>query len=77
LINSYRAEKELDILLQENQVDLQFDFDKTLNEKAKKNKLTKMNVKNLIKVCIHFLFNHNNCKLYMYSFLSYNSLLCT
>jgi len=58
----------LDILLQENEVDLQFDFDKTLNEKAKKNKLTKMNVKNLIKVRINFLFNHNYCKLYMLIF---------
>lgn len=32
-----------------------FDIDKTLNDTAKKNKLTKMNVKNLIKVLLCLL----------------------
>lgn len=46
----YRAEKELDALIVASQMESNFDIDKILNDKAKKRKLTKTNVKNLIKV---------------------------
>lgn len=50
----YRAEKELTELLNENQNGSDVDIDAILNDKAKKNQLTKTNVKNLIKVFIQF-----------------------
>ncbi|XP_015373341.1 PREDICTED: MATH and LRR domain-containing protein PFE0570w-like isoform X2 [Diuraphis noxia] len=43
------AEKELDALIVASQMESNFDIDKILNDKAKKRKLTKTNVKNLIK----------------------------
>lgn len=43
------AEKELDALIVASQIESNFDIDKILNDKAKKRKLTKTNVKNLIK----------------------------
>jgi len=46
----YRAEKELDALIVASQMESNFDIDKILNDKAKKRKFTKTNVKNLIKV---------------------------
>jgi len=50
----YRAEKELDALIVASQMESNFDIDKILNDKAKKRKLTKTNVKNLIKVLVCF-----------------------
>jgi len=44
------AEKESGMMFDESQSNLHFDIDHTLNDKAKKNKLSKTNVKNLIKV---------------------------
>ncbi|CAI6353935.1 unnamed protein product [Macrosiphum euphorbiae] len=43
------AEKELDALIVASQMESNFDIDKILNDKAKKRKFTKTNVKNLIK----------------------------
>lgn len=43
------AEKELDALIIASQMESNFDIDKILNDKAKKRKFTKTNVKNLIK----------------------------
>lgn len=46
----YRAEKELTAVLNSSQMFPNVDIDKTLNDTAKKNQLTKPNVKNIIKV---------------------------
>jgi len=50
----YRAEKELDALIVASQMESNFDIDEILNDKAKKRKFTKTNVKNLIKVPMIF-----------------------
>lgn len=52
----YRAEKELDALIIASQMESNFDIDKILNDKAKKRKFTKTNVKNLIKVLCTYIY---------------------
>lgn len=46
----YSTEGELNALIYDSQKDSNMDIDKTLSDKAQKNRLTKYNVKNLIKV---------------------------
>lgn len=58
----YRNDTDIEALLKDSQMN--FDIDKTLNDKAQVNNLTKTNVKNLIRV--------SNCLIYVLKyFLSF------
>jgi len=62
----YRAEKELDALIVASQMESNFDIDKILNDKAKKRKFTKTNVKNLIKVLCISMYSYKIYLIYIW-----------